>query len=333
MADRKNHIIKVWNLSLGSARQISENFISPEAAELDRIQNEFDVLFVVAGTNLPASERGNRNYRIGSPVDSLNAVVVNAVDFANKSASYTRIGPVLSFFNKPDVSYYGGDGTRAADKIVVCDSRGASYVSSTSFSAPWITRKMAYLVNIVGLSREVAKVLLVDSAIGWNETSDCRKGYGVVPINIHDIMGSADDEIRFVLTGVSGNKACIKSIDNNMQSEDGLHVIDEIDARKMYRKWDNIKCIAEKVTSSPRPRKVYESGMWGISIKTKERTASEARVSLPFGIVVTLKEMYGKNRIDDFIKLCQARGWLVNSIDIQNRLNVYAQAEEEIHLE
>ena len=117
-----------------------------------------------------------------------------------------------------------------------------------------------------------------------------------------------------------------------MQSEDGLHVIYEIDARKMYRKWDNIKCIAEKVTSSPRPRKVYESGMWGISIKTKERTASEARVSLPFGIVVTLKEMYGKNRIDDFIKLCQARGWLVNNIDIQNRLDVYAQAEEEIHL-
>ena len=385
----QNRDIKVWNLSLGSARQISKNFISPEAAELDRIQNEFDVLFVVAGTNLPASERGNRNYRIGSPADSLNAVVVNAVDFANKSASYTRVGPVLSFFNKPDVSYYGGDGIRAAEKIVVCDSTGASYVSGTSFAAPWITRKMAYLINIVGLSREVAKALLVDSAIGWNERSDCRKGYGVVPINIHDIMGSADDEIRFVLTGsaedfetynynlpvpiinkgfpfwaratlvynppcdrnqgadytstemdihfgrisVSGNKACIKSIDNNMQSEDGLHVIYEIDARKMYRKWDNIKCIAEKVTSSPRPRKVYESGMWGISIKTKERTASEARVSLPFGIVVTLKEMYGKNRIDDFIKLCQARGWLVNNIDIQNRLDVYAQAEEEIHLE
>jgi len=41
----------VWNLSLGSAMEIDPNFISPEAAELDRIQCEYDVIFVVAGTN------------------------------------------------------------------------------------------------------------------------------------------------------------------------------------------------------------------------------------------------------------------------------------------
>ena len=36
--------------------------------------------------------------KIGSPADSLNSLVVNAVDFRGKSASYTRVGPVLSFF-------------------------------------------------------------------------------------------------------------------------------------------------------------------------------------------------------------------------------------------
>lgn len=48
---RENRDIKVWNLSLGSAMEIDANFISPEAAELDKIQYEYDVIFVVAGTN------------------------------------------------------------------------------------------------------------------------------------------------------------------------------------------------------------------------------------------------------------------------------------------
>ncbi len=40
-----NRDIKVWNLSLGSKLEIKPNFISPEAAELDRIQSEYDVIF------------------------------------------------------------------------------------------------------------------------------------------------------------------------------------------------------------------------------------------------------------------------------------------------
>lgn len=54
---------------------------------------------------------------------------------------------------------------------------------------------------------------------------------------------------------------------------------------------------------------------------------------LQFGVVVTLKEMNGVNRIDDFIKMCMARGWLVNQLDIENQLDVYAKAEEDIVFE
>lgn len=75
--------------------------------------------------------------KIGSLADSLNSLVVNAVDFRDKSASYTRVGPVLSFFHKPDISYYGGDGSLYTDKMAVCrDDMGAVYVSGTSFAAP-----------------------------------------------------------------------------------------------------------------------------------------------------------------------------------------------------
>lgn len=381
-----NRDIKVWNLSLGSALEIKENSISPEGAELDRIQNEFDVIFVVAGTNKPESEQAKM--KIGAPADSLNSLVVNSVRFDKNPASYTRVGPVLSFFYKPDISYYGGDG-KIGQRIVVCkDSLGASYVTGTSFAAPWITRKVAYLVYMMGLSKEIAKALIIDSAAGWNSRDDLSHtvGYGVVPQHIDDIIHTPDDEIRFILTGttdsyetysfnlpvpivnnahpfyaratlayfpqcnrnqgvdytntemdihfgrvrIKDGKAGIKTIDNNKQADEGLYVIYEEEARQEYRKWDNVKHLCEVVKPNGRARKCYESGMWGLSIKTKERLTNRKKDKLPFGVVVTLKEMNGVNRMDDFIKLCMAHGWLVNQIDVQNQLDIYAKSEEEV---
>ena len=43
--------------------------------------------------------------------------------------------------------------------------------------------------------------------------------------------------------------------------------------------------------------------------------------------------MYEKNRIDEFVKNCMARGWLVNTIDVQNQIDIYTKAEEEIDFE
>ena len=385
-----NRDIKVWNLSLGSRLEIKPNFISPEAAELDRIQSEYDVIFVVAGTNVPGGVT-KKNMRIGSPADSLNSMVVNAVDFKGNSAPYTRVGPVLSFFHKPDISYYGGDGTVYTDKMVVCrDDMGAAYVTGTSFAAPWISRKLAYLIYIMGLSREVAKALLIDAAAGWNRKDDVshRIGYGIVPKHINDIVKTSNDEIRFIMTGASEEyetytynlpvpivdnahpfyaratlvyfpycdrnqgvdytstemdihfgrvvtkrgSTTIKAIDDNHQSEDQLIALYEEDARKMYRKWDNVKHISEEIKDKRIPRKAYDTGLWGLKINTKERLRKR-KDPLQFGVVVTLKEMNGVNRIDDFVKLCLARGWLVSRLDIENQLDVYAKAEEEIEFE
>ena len=386
-----NRDIKVWNLSLGSTSEIKDNFISPEAAELDKIQSQYDVLFVVAGTNRPANET-KIPMKIGSPADSLNSLVINSVDFRKNSASYTRVGPVLSFFNKPDVSYYGGDGPNYYDKIAVCrDDMGAVYVSGTSFAAPWITRKIAYLVYNMGLTREFAKALIIDAAAGWDCQDDPSHtiGYGVVPMHISDIIHSRDDEIRFIMSGITeafetytynlpvpiiknahpfyaratlvyfpqcdrnqgvdytstemdihfgrivtkkGNPK-ILPINGNRQSDEGFNPIYEENARNDYRKWDNVKHISDVIKSRAVPRKAYESGLWGLSIKTKERMQTNGNRSLPFGVVVTLKEMNGVNRFEDFKRLCMARGWLVNELDVQNRLDIYTQAEEEIKLE
>lgn len=385
-----NRDIKVWNLSLGSPEPIKDNFISPEAAELDRIQSEYDVIFVVAGTNTPDGKQ-HSDMKVGSPADSLNSLVVNAVDFEGRSASYTRRGPVLSFFHKPDVSYYGGDGTRQDEQIAVCvNDLGAVYRVGTSFAAPWISRKLAYLIHIMGLSREIAKALILDSAVGWRgngEISDTL-GYGIVPKHIEDILNTREDEIKFVIMGTAedyetytynlpvpvvndkhpfyaramlvyfppcdrnqgvdytgtemdiyfgrvkttGEKSKIYSIDDNKQTEEG-QIIYEEEARSIYRKWDNVKRICEEIKKRAIPRKSYDAGMWGISIYTKDRTTSKNREMMQFGIVVTLKEMYGKNRIDDFMKMCMAKGWIVNRLDVENQLDVYAKAEEEIEFE
>ncbi len=79
---------------MGSPLPVKDSFISPEAAELDRIQREYDVIFVVAGTNTPDGER-HPEMKIGAPADSLNALVVNSVTMEGERAGYTRPGPVL----------------------------------------------------------------------------------------------------------------------------------------------------------------------------------------------------------------------------------------------
>ena len=377
-----NKDIKVWNLSLGSKLSINPNFISPEAAILDKIQFENDVIFVIAGTNLSSEEIEIRP--IGAPADSINSIVVNSVDKDNKPSSYSRKGPVLSFFIKPDISYYGGD---SRNPMKVCTPNGEAFVKGTSFAAPWISRKLAYLINVLGLNRNIAKALLINSATGWDieQNNPELVGHGIVPKRIEDIVYCADDEIQFVIQGTSElyntynynipipvanekhpfiakatlcyfpacsrnqgvdytnteldisfgrlNGRTIKTIDNNYQTHAYNHHTWEEDARKFFRKWDNVKHIREVLTGRNRDKKSYENALWGISLKTKERLEERFGEGLNFGIVITLKEINGVNRIEEFIRNAQLRGWLVNRIDIDARIDIYNIAEEEIEFE
>lgn len=374
----KNPEIKIWNLSLGSPEEVNENFISPEAAVLDDLQKKYDITFVIAGTN---KTKANQT-KIGAPADSINGLVVNSVTREKKPASYTRKGPVLSFYTKPDVSYYGGD---KGEEIAVY-SYDKLFKTGTSFAAPWISRKLAYLIQVIGLPREIAKALIIDAAADWDhDDSEIDSiGYGVVPIRISDILQTKDDEIRFFMTGTKelydtynysipvpvyqdkhpfiaratlcyypkcfrnqgvdytaselqiqfgrmNDKGSIKPIDDNYQSTEGYAVTEE-DARKEYRKWDNIKHIGE-FFDGKKPKKAYSSHLWGISIKSKDRLEEKFSTGLKFGIVITLKELNGKNRINDFIQACQMRSMLVNPVTINSQVNIYNKIQEDIELE
>ena len=383
-----NSDIKVWNISLGSNQEINDNFISAEAATLDKIQFENDVIFVVAGTNKPSADI----VKIGSPADSVNSVVVNSVRKNGLSTKYSRKGLVLSFFAKPDVSYYGGS---EEQYIKVCEPLGASNVAGTSYAAPWIARKLSYLIDILGFNREVAKAMIIDAARGWNEKPTPEEvalyGHGVVPIHINDIIQTKDDEIKFVVSDISekwntynynfpiplkdnkypyiakatmcyfplcnrtqgvdytntelnlhfgriGDDNKIKDIKGDKQnaedtSEVKRNYILEGEARKLFRKWDNVKYIAESATKRMIPKDSYRNKNWGIEVKTNNRLDPKDGVGVRFGVVVTLKEMNGVNRIDEFIRNCTLNGWLVNIIDIDNRVDIHQKINEEIEFE
>ncbi len=374
---RANPDIKVWNLSLGSKREVHKNFISPEASFLDQLQHEKDVIFVISGTNKTSDDEDGK--RIGSPADSINALVVNSVDIDNNYASYSRKGPVLSFFTKPDIACFGGDGK---DRISVCTPHGEALVSGTSFAAPWIARKLAYLIHIQGLSREVAKALIIHSALGWSEQNQETDyiGHGIVPKHIEDIIKSQEDEIRFVVSGTSEEQiaynynlpvpqdknkypfiakatmcyfpACSRSqgVDyTNTEFEFSFGRIDSNDRikgiqkkqeftsegklRTSDRKWDNVKNLIETDTGKRKAKDVYGNKNWGIRVASLERLEYKHGRGLNFGLVITLKEINGKNRIDKFIQLCQLRGWLVNKIDVQTRIDIHNIAEQDIEFE
>mgnify|MGYP002620874036 CR=1 FL=1 len=382
----KNPDIHVWNISLGTEEEVSRNFISYDAAALDEIQAKKNVIFVISGTNDNRDEKTG-TLKVGSPADSLCSVVVNSVRRDGRPTSYSRKGNILSFFNKPDVSYYGGD---FDDRIIAYAPWGENDVWGTSFAAPWISRKLCYLIDVMGLPREVAKALIIDSAASWDFKRSTFKnkdlmGYGIVPINISNILGTDSDEIRFVLYdtaesyrttnygipvprdsdgkypfvaratlcyfpectrsqgvdytdrelslqfGRINSKGNIDDINENVQDDAGAHV-NERQSRRDFRKWENTKFIS-KILKNNRPLKSYEDRQWGIAITSKERLTNRTVAGLKFGAVITLKEINGVNRIQDFIRACTLRGWIVNELNIENQLEVYNTSQEEIVLE
>ena len=382
----QNPNIHVWNLSLGAEDEVSKNFISYDAAVLDELQSQKNVIFVVSGTN------DNRNdhsdiIRVGSPADSLNSLVVNAVRRDGTPVSYSRKGNILSFFNKPDVAYYGGD---YDERIFAYSPFGKEEVYGTSFAAPWISRKLCYLIDVMGLPKEVAKALIIDTSAEWSYKTAPQNlkeltGYGIVPIDINKVLSTDSNEIKFIVYGTSKSyrttnyaipvprdedgkypyiaratlcyfPQCTRSqgvdytnrelslrfgrvkpngqiddINENIQDEIGSH-IDERQSRKDFRKWENTKLIS-KILKMNRPLKSYGDRFWGLAVTSKERLAMRTMGELNFGIVITLREINGVNRIQDFIRACNMRGYIVSELNIQNQLEIYNINQEELTFE
>ena len=136
---------------------------------------------------------------------------------------------------------------------------------------------------------------------------------------------SRELSLRF---GRVNRKGEIDDINENVQDEAG-HAVDERTSRKEFRKWENTKFIS-KILKKNRPLNSYDERLWGISIVSKERLTTSMTSNLNFGVIVTLREIYGVNRIQDFITACTLRCWIVNEIKLENRLTLYNKNQEEI---
>ena len=346
------------------------------------------MIFVVAGTNKPSIDVS----KIGSPADSINSMVVNAVTKSGLSTKYARKGLALSFFAKPDISYYGGS---EEQYIRVCEPLGEAYVAGTSFAAPWIARKLSYLIDVLGLNREIAKALIIDSARDWNEKPSPEEvalyGHGIVPIKITDIIQTREDEIKFLVSDVSEkwntynynfpiplkddkypyiaratmcyfpicdrtqgvdytntelnlhfgrikDNGKMNEINNDKQNQEEImntekNYLLEGEARDRFRKWDNVKYVAEKPKDRMTPKKSYINKNWGMEIKTNNRLDPKDGIGIRFGVVVTIREINGINRIDEFIRNCTLNGWLVNTVDIKTRIDINQKINEDIEFE
>ena len=315
------------------------------------------------------------------------SLVVNAVRRDGTPVSYSRKGNILSFFNKPDVAYYGGD---YDERIIAYSPFGKEEVYGTSFAAPWISRKLCYLIDVMGLPKEVAKALIIDASAEWSYKTAPQNlkeltGYGIVPIDINKVLSTDSNEIKFIVYGTSKSyrttnyaipvprdedgkypyiaratlcyfPQCTRSqgvdytnrelslrfgrvktngqiddINENIQDETGSH-IDERQSRKEFRKWENTKLIS-KIIKMNRPLKSYGDRFWGLAVTSKERLAMRTMGELNFGIVITLREINGINRIQDFIRACNMRGYIVSELNIQNQLEIYNINQEELTFE
>ena len=370
-----NPDIHVWNLSLGSDEETERFCISPEAEVLDKIQSSRNVLFIVAATN----NKTGRARRIGAPADSVNSLVVSSVRPDGTPASYSRSGPVLDFYRKPDVAYYGGD---TGCELSACCGTGEKLCMGTSYAAPLVARKAAYLIDVMGIPRDIAKALIIDSACGWsNDGPHPITGYGIVPVNIRDVLRTPNSDIKFFVTGTANayetynftlpvpmventfpylaravlcyTPKCdrnqgvdytsteldlhfgrlkagrIVSIKPNTQGEADDRTT-ERDARDYLGKWDNVKRICDKIPTRPRARKTFGSATWGIKIRKTSRMSAGDPTPQPFGLVATLREINGANRIDSFIQHCHAEGWMVRVFDVDTRIRIYNDEQVDI---
>ena len=92
--------------------------------------------------------------------------------------------------------------------------------------------------------------------------------------------------------------------------------------------------ICDPVRTRKQGKKVYGSeGHWGFSIYSKERLDEKHGRGIYFSLVVTLKEIEGKNRIQDFIALARSNQWFVDEINEEISIRTYLQAEEEVVFE
>lgn len=235
-AYRRDHGVRIFNLSMNIQSPGDATRYGFTAARLDEIAKAHDVIFVIsAGNLLPgdmrpewhstpdqalASLAADQLGFVAEPGESIQNVSVSAlnppgmpgqVPFA--LARYSRRGPGLRGATKPEFAHVGGSGTATptGNHGLVSVNEDGFLVSGcgTSYAAPLVARRLADLDALIDgdVSRETLLALMVHFAYTPNVfgqktilpvTRDLI-GFGV-PITAEKMLQRDDSEITLVVS-------------------------------------------------------------------------------------------------------------------------------------
>jgi hypothetical protein len=227
-------VTKIFNLSANSDETIEGDEMSIVGYELDSIQKQKGVQFVISAGNhaLWKTQESlediidDDDSRIAPPADSLYSITVGAIvgethedSLASKNniAPYSRKGPGFKGLVKPDICAYAG--TITVSGAVPEDVFSLSLThegmlapdAGTSLSAPIVAGDLAEISSIIPDGNPlIAKALLYHTAIPlWDEDeiddSDrtfLHSLYGRGLSNLDDGKYSSASKVTFIRTGV-----------------------------------------------------------------------------------------------------------------------------------
>ena len=181
---KKDHGVRVFNLSFSIGQRSSRLAYSLAADRLDRIARANDVLFVVAAGNLINSSRpawpekaedaaimlagiGSDNQHLTAPAEHVPGLTIGAVNplgiaghVPHMPTTYTRRGPGVGGARKPDLAHYGGVESASQTGLISLSPAGdAVHNCGTSFAAPLTAATIATLDH--RLARQAARETLL----------------------------------------------------------------------------------------------------------------------------------------------------------------------------
>ncbi len=161
--------IKVWNLSLSTDEVCSLDGFSSVAVDLDRLQEKYNVSFVISAGNydqrplLDYPRTGDQlaRGRITTPADSVLGITVGSVAHVahpnggpreGEPSAFSRHGAGPNFIIKPDLVHFGGTCTTDGSQqhgVRSIDGNQTGEGLGTSFSAPLVARTLANIYHHV----------------------------------------------------------------------------------------------------------------------------------------------------------------------------------------
>ncbi|MDO5351877.1 MAG: S8 family peptidase [Succinatimonas sp.] len=234
--DCYHDISKIYNLSANASIPIEGDEMSIIGFELDALQLKYGVQFVISAGNheLWRTETSiddilnDDDSRIAPPADSMLSIVVGAVvsedhdgslSSKNIIAPYSRRGPGLAGFSKPDMCAYGGtislDETGAhvpidMTSLVLTQNGTVEPDAGTSFTAPTVAGDLAEILNNTpnndillakALLYHNTKPLWESDEMENEELAFAHNLYGRGIASVEDSKFSSPSRVTFLRTG------------------------------------------------------------------------------------------------------------------------------------